>query len=169
MRFITLDANQKVVSYRLAETIVDGEIESEIGEIDQIRQADGSFITPVPPPPTLDDIKNAKIAQLTDFNNQSSLTFTSYALGSVHTYLADDGAMGKFNAKYAFVNNVIYDNSPINWYTIEEGGVIHTKDQFNQVWLDGQNYINVNFNKWDSLVKQVKACTTVEQVNAIVW
>jgi hypothetical protein len=118
---------------------------------------------------SLEDVQNAKIAQLTEFEQQASATFQSSALGSVHTYLSDEKAMGKFNAEYTFVNSAEYDGLPILWYTIEEGGVVHTKEQFNQVWLDGRNYIAANFNKWDSLVKQVKACTSVEQVNAIKW
>lgn len=118
---------------------------------------------------SLQDVQNAKIAQLTDFNQQASSTFQSSALGSVHTYLADDGAMGKLNGEYTFINSSAYDNSPINWYTVEEGGVIHTVAQFNQVWLDGRNHMADNFAKWDTLVKQVKACTTVDAVNAINW
>lgn len=172
MRVITLDSNKKVIGVKdvLEQYVIQtNDLVSELGEMGQTKQEDGSFISPTPQPPTLDDVKNQKIAELTNTNNNANATFTSSALGTVHTYLSDDSAMGKFNAQYTFVNSAIYDNSPINWYTIEEGGVIHTKDQFNQLWLDGRNYISANFNKWDSLVKQVKACTTVEQVNAIVW
>ncbi|MDP4268436.1 MAG: hypothetical protein Q8880_13515, partial [Bacteroidota bacterium] len=53
---------------------------------------------------TLDSVKQTKINELSAINN-SNITFTSNALGTVHTYLADDSAMGKFNAEYAFVNS----------------------------------------------------------------
>jgi len=53
-RYITLDTNKKVDGVRYGDTIVDGEIESILGEIGQIQQPDGSFIndtTPLPPQP----------------------------------------------------------------------------------------------------------------------
>lgn len=125
---------------------------------------------------TLNDVKQEKINVLTTINN-SNITFTSSALGTVHTYLADDSAMAKFNAEYTYINSSSYDNSPILWYTLEEGGVNHTKDQFNQVWLEGRNFVANNFAKWDELVKKVKAITTdnqtldqaIVQVKSIVW
>jgi hypothetical protein len=158
-----------VIAIRYGSSIIDGEMQSDVGELGQILQADGTFITPAPPPPTLDDVKNAKIAELTAVNNSASASFTSTALGTSHTYLSDADAMSKFNAEYTFVNGPDWDGQPILWFTIEEGGVEHTKDQFNQVWLDGRNHVATNFNKWDSLVKQVKACTTIDEVNSIVW
>lgn len=118
---------------------------------------------------SLQDLQTAKIAQLTDFETKANESFQSSALGTPHTYLSNSDAMGKFNAEYSFVNSAAYDGLPILWFTLEEGGVVHTKDEFNQVWLDGRNFIAANFSKWDSLVKQVKACTTVDEVNAIAW
>jgi hypothetical protein len=124
--------------------------------------------------PISDDVKlanaqQAKIAELTEAESNANPTFVSSALGTSHTYLSDEKAMGKFNAEYAYVNSPAYDGQPIKWYTIEEGGVLHTKEQFNQVWLDGRSVFAASFDKWDRLVKQVKACTTVDQVNAIKW
>ena len=62
MRFITLDSNKKVIGTRTGTTIIEGEIQSDLGEIGQIQQADGSFITPattpVTPIPTLEDKVN---------------------------------------------------------------------------------------------------------------
>lgn len=62
MRFIRIDENNRVVSIRHGAEIVDGEIQSETGEIGQIMQADGTFIAPEPEPvepvPTLEDKVN---------------------------------------------------------------------------------------------------------------
>lgn len=127
---------------------------------DQISQLTGN---------TLDDIKQSKITEITNAQQNADATFQSSALGSVHTYLSDEKAMGKFNAEYTYVNSSDYDGQPILWYTIEEGGVNHTKDQFNQVWLEGRNIIANNFKKWDSLVKEIKGCTSVDEVNTIAW
>lgn len=53
MRFIKLD-NNKVISIREGVSIVEGEIQSDLGELGQIMQANGSFIndpTPIIPQP----------------------------------------------------------------------------------------------------------------------
>jgi hypothetical protein len=50
MRFIRLDSNNRIVTVREGLEIVDGEIQSNIGECGDIKQLDGSFITPPPPP-----------------------------------------------------------------------------------------------------------------------
>ena len=46
MRFITLNEQNKVVGVRDGKEIVEGEIESDIGQIGQIMQQDGTFISP---------------------------------------------------------------------------------------------------------------------------
>ena len=62
MRFIRLDENNKVVGIRIGKKIVDGEIQSDIGELGQIMQPDGTFTDPEPesatPQPTLEDKVN---------------------------------------------------------------------------------------------------------------
>lgn len=45
-RYIILDETNKVVSIRFGKSIVEGEIESVSGELGQIREASGIFITP---------------------------------------------------------------------------------------------------------------------------
>jgi len=50
MRFIRLDENNMVVSVRVGEEIVEGEIQSDTGECGQIMQPDGTFVTPEPEP-----------------------------------------------------------------------------------------------------------------------
>ena len=64
MRFIRLDNQNKIVSIRHGKSIVDGEIKSDIGELGQIMQLDGTFIndtTPIvvePPQPTNKEIND---------------------------------------------------------------------------------------------------------------
>lgn len=65
-RFITVNENNIVVGIRFGKNIVDGEIQSDIGEIGQIMQPDGTFITPEPEPvePVPYMPTNAEIAQM---------------------------------------------------------------------------------------------------------
>ncbi len=58
MRFITLHDERKVISIRCGAQAVEGEVKSDTGEIGQIMQSDGSFISPVyevEVQPTLED------------------------------------------------------------------------------------------------------------------
>lgn len=59
LRFIKLDENNKIISIRYGQEIVQGEIQSNTGELGQIMQPDGSFITPEPDPiepePTIEE------------------------------------------------------------------------------------------------------------------
>lgn len=48
-RYIRLDENNKVISVRYGKEIVDGEIQSNVGELGQIKQGD-IFVTPEPEP-----------------------------------------------------------------------------------------------------------------------
>ena len=58
-RFITLDDNNKVIIIREGNVQGVNEIESDTGEMGQILQSDGTFITPEPeviePTPTVED------------------------------------------------------------------------------------------------------------------
>ena len=68
MRFITLNSENIVIGIRFGESIVEGEIQSDTGEIDQIMQPDGTFITPavIPaiPQPTIEErLTNIEDAQ----------------------------------------------------------------------------------------------------------
>lgn len=59
MRIIRLNEYNRVVSFRYGKSIKQGEIHSDVGELGQIMQEDGTFITPEPTPtepqPTLED------------------------------------------------------------------------------------------------------------------
>ncbi len=51
MRFIKLDENNKVISIRYGKSIVEEEIQSDLGELGQIMQSDGTFIDDQTPQP----------------------------------------------------------------------------------------------------------------------
>lgn len=120
----------------------------------------------------LADAKAAKHAELMIAERNANKTFTSSALGTSHTYVRitdTDDYSSLFNAEFAWVNSALYDGNPIEWYTIEAGNVNHTKDQFNQAFVDGRSYVASNKYHRANLDAQVDACTTVDAVNAITW
>lgn len=67
-RYIILDSNNKVIAIRTGPSIVEGEIQSYIGEIGQIMQADGTFIDDPTPPPTPQPTLEEQIAALKEDN-----------------------------------------------------------------------------------------------------
>lgn len=71
-RYILLDIDNKVIGIRNGSEIVDGEIQSDIGELEQIRQPDGSFVTPEPtqtePVETLEQKLERLETQITEEN-----------------------------------------------------------------------------------------------------
>lgn len=65
MRFILLDDNKIVIGTREGEFIASGEIESNLGEIGQVMQEDGTFKTPIPIEiAQIHEPTNAEIAQM---------------------------------------------------------------------------------------------------------
>lgn len=50
-RYIRLDEDNKIIAVRYGKEIVEGEIQSDIGELGQIMQPDGTFIDADPEPP----------------------------------------------------------------------------------------------------------------------
>lgn len=117
------------------------------------------------------DAQNAKEAELDAAYAQATQTFKSSATGNPLTYLVEDGVMmSKFNAQYNYANSAMYNGNPFSFYTLEQGGVQHTKDQFLKVWQEGHDWMQAQFIKWDNKQKQRKACTTTNnQLSSIVW
>lgn len=111
--------------------------------------------------------KEAKVAQIEDLSNQYLQTFQSSALGTPHTYLSALKDIALLDGEFGYVNSQVYGGEPINWYTIEQGYVDHTAQQFIQVWLDGRNNLRTVKEKAAGLIAQVQAATTIDEVNAI--
>jgi hypothetical protein len=57
MRYIILNEQNKVIAWRTGPSIVEGEIESALGEVGQIMQQDGTFIDAPPEPETYEQAR----------------------------------------------------------------------------------------------------------------
>jgi hypothetical protein len=130
------------------------------------KYENGAFV--VDPPLVV--AQKAKIAELDAAAAEALKTCQSSALGTAHTYLTDkEEAWPLLTGEYAFVKGNDYDGNPIPWYTVEDGYVDHTADQFSQVYLDCRANVQAVKVKHDTLVRQVNAATTTAEVEAIVW
>lgn len=113
--------------------------------------------------------KQNKLSDLQTKCNNALSTFTSSALGTVHTYLSGQSDMLLIEAEDRYMNSADWDGLPVLWYTIESGDVSHSKAQMHQVYIDGRNNVQTVKYKMKNLVAQVNAATTAAQVSAIVW
>lgn len=166
MRYIRLNEENKIISIREGASIVEGEIQSNIGELGQIMQSDGTFTEPIK---AIEEVKNDKIFELQQSYYAWFTTFQSSALGSLKTYPIDEEAQKNFND---YQNRLIADPNKDSFFfkTVEDGTLVnHTRAQFLQVLEDAEIFKVNQTIKLNDLVKQVNASTTKEEVEAIVW
>jgi len=127
------------------------------------------------PAPTLDQVKAAKIAELSsDCQAQIYAGFDSSALGSVHHYPAKDKDQANMSGS---VVASLLPNLPAGWTTpfwcADSAGnwafVDHTAAQIQQAGSDAKAAILTALNKNANLAAQVNAATTETAVAAIAW
>ncbi len=141
----------------------------------------GITITPLVVP-TLDEVKQSKKDDLLNSRNIALETFTSSALGTLHTYLSRANSVPNdmllLTSEYSFVTGANYDNASIPWYTEEEGNISHTGAQIIQVYLDARLNVQTQMLHCGTLNSQIDAITisdtvteadAINSVNAIVW
>lgn len=167
MRVITLDATKKVTGYILTNeyyVLQPNDIISDIGQMGQIQQPDGSFLTPTPPPPSLSDTQVSKIAQITDLYNQKlTAGFTSnsniygYAPSDVLKFLQLDTLINKSMATF-----------PVTVHTKGNKDIQLTQTQYTQLIVDMATFAQTQDHVYHDFINRVNACTTVDGVNEVV-
>lgn len=163
----------KVLNNTITETkqVLDGyilqsnEIQSDTGELSQIMQPDGTFIDSVPP---LEQAKNSKIAQVNDLYNQHlEAGFTSSATGTPYVFGYGQTDREKFmQLAISVLSNVATFPVPIP--AKDGSNIMHDQTQYNQILIDINTFAWGAQNRLHELTAQVEACTTVDEVNAIV-
>lgn len=115
----------------------------------------------------LSDVQTSKLAQINDLYNQKLAEgFTSSASGTEHAFSYSSGDVLKFLQLDVDVKD---GNSPIPIPIPAKDGVVpHTIDQYAQLKKDISAFAWSMQNKYHSFIDQVNACTTVDQVNAVV-
>ena len=117
-------------------------------------------------------LQYAKNAKKTELNMKCDLTitggFTSSALGVEHTYqslLVDEVWLNATINRFAIDPNF----TTVNYKTIDSGYLLHTKEQFNQVFIDGHAWGDSQISKLNNLKAQVDAATDKAGVDAVTW
>jgi hypothetical protein len=118
---------------------------------------------------SLDEIKAQKISELDQTCNQTILSgFTSSALGDPHEYDFDyeaqqnlAGMLSLFNADATITD--------VTWKTKDAGPLVHTKEQFLQLYKDGFDFKNSNIGKYWTLKAQVLSAGDKAGVDSVTW
>jgi len=171
MKVITLDSNKKIISVKNvgdAYVLGIGDLVSDLGEMGQIQQVDGSFITPMPPAPSLLDTQTSKIAQIQDLYNQAlSVGFTSSATGEPIQFAYGISDQNKF-LKLLVTITAGMVTYPVTVYAKNTTTYSLTQQQVMQLYKDVSTFEMGLEATLHTFINQVQACTTVDQVNAIV-
>lgn len=120
---------------------------------------------------TLDDVKASKLTELQAARDAEIYSsFTSTALDGVtpKTYNYDRDAAANFDKK-ATLLGIAPSITTVTWYTVEDGFVDHTREQFVQVCLDGGAHEETLKMRYFTLEAQVKAAVDIASADAIVW
>lgn len=119
------------------------------------------------PEPTLDDMKLAKIAALSnDCKSTIESGFTSSALGAPHFYNSEP------ENQLNLIGAVLLNQS-IAYTCTDENGVKqpiqHSAEQIKQVLSDGAAVKETAIARYHELVEQVNAASTIEDVEQVDW
>jgi hypothetical protein len=118
----------------------------------------------------LEIAKAVKNAELESAYNQTTSFIQSSALGTPHTYVirnGNDDYSAFFNSQFQFILSTYYDGSPFMWFTLENGDVSHTKDQFAQVYTEIHNHTQTARTQKKDYQTQIAGCLSVTALNNI--
>ena len=125
--------------------------------------AQGNTPTPVP----LDIYKNNQRGKISSACS-STITggFQSSALGAAHTYPSDSTTQGNVDRiAISGAGGSVWCGDSSNIWSFAQ----HTAAQVSQVQKDMVAFIQTQQTKYSTLVAQITAATTVEQVEAVNW
>lgn len=116
----------------------------------------------------LAEAKTTKGEVLKEKANETILAgFKSSALGTEHSYSFDFEAQINLLGIKGMLSDPSFQG--MSWSTWEQGDVLHTKEQLQQLWDDGMGHKMFHQQRYWDLKRQVEAATTREDVTQINW
>jgi len=123
----------------------------------------------VDPEVELQNAKENKILELNFLCNQVILGgYNSNCTGENHRYKFDEEYQRNFGLAIGAVS-VSPDIENIPWPTVDSGILVHSRENFIQLYLDGKAFMEGNLYRYFGMKTQVLACTEISQVNEFVW
>lgn len=121
------------------------------------------YIVPIPKPPTLDELKQAKLEEL-----QSARDLEEEDPVATSKGIFEFDAISRVRLSNAMLS--MTDDTEIrNWTTYDNKVVNMTKSDFNEIFAMAAQRSDISFSKYNSLKVKVLACTTKEEIDAISW
>ncbi|HLO11494.1 MAG TPA: hypothetical protein VK190_04495 [Pseudoneobacillus sp.] len=120
-------------------------------------------------PPTLDELKQQKIAELEEAYVNSFTIFTSSALGEVKTYPINKEAQDNLDK---LQRRLIADpnKDSFYFYTVEDATlVLHNKVQFLQLLEDAETFEITQHLKFNDLKNKVLIAEYEDEIDAVIW
>ncbi|QYR20794.1 hypothetical protein KZ483_24040 [Paenibacillus sp. sptzw28] len=157
-----------------------GEVEAAnmllLSETDDVQLGDvydgTAWTRPVPPPPSLDEVKANKLAELEAARDNviySSFTSTALDGATPKTYNYDKKAADNFRAQGTLLS-LDPTITSVDWYVIEDAAFTsHSRDQFIQVIKDGATHDKSQQMKYFVLEAQVKSAEDSATIESIIW
>lgn len=176
MRVIGLDSNKTVVEVKNVldnYLLQNNELISDIGEIGQVQQPDGGFITPIPPMPTLQDTKNSKILEMTQaYETDIYGIFTSTAFDgkTEETYSCSATDQVRINGEVTTALAVLagYSTEKISWKNVNQFECVewHPKNMVT-LGTDLHAFVTDRTNYIEALTAYINSLTTIDDVNKV--
>jgi len=118
---------------------------------------------------TLDELKEAKVAQLNEACFYAITSgFESDALGEVHSYPSDTEAQN--NLGFAIKRLELEpEGTTVDFKTLDAGYLLHTLPQLHEVFKDGFDCMQLFISRYNELKEQVNGATTKDEVDSINW
>ncbi|HBY19725.1 MAG TPA: hypothetical protein DEG71_01735 [Clostridiales bacterium] len=119
----------------------------------------------------LKNAKDAKISELNTLCNQTILGgFVSNCLGENHTYKFDEEYQRNFGLAIGAIS-ISSDIIEIPWPTVDSGILVHNRENFIQLYLDGKAFMESNLYRYFGMKAQIldNSVNSIELVNSFVW
>ena len=125
--------------------------------------------TPIPDSVKLPFERQSKIQELNIACNQDILSgFSSSAIGEKHEYKFDYEYQGNFDKKLGILS-MIPTIQTVDWPTKDAGIITHTREQFLQVCLDGQSWIESNLFRYFRMKAEIEVMENIDEIASVKW
>jgi|GEM_PF-3572671 len=125
--------------------------------------------TPIPDSVKLPFERQSKIQELNTACNQEILNgFNSSVLGESHDYSFDEEWQANFNRQ---MNALLLDPTieSVNWVTKDSGIILHTRQQFIDLYKESNFFINEKIGRYHTLETEINNSESINDIISIQW
>ena len=114
-------------------------------------------------------MQESKIEEINTACNLEILSgFSSSATGEEHLYKFDYEYQGNFDKKLGILS-MVPTIQTVDWPTKDSGVLTHTREQFLQVCLEGQSWIESNLFRYFRMKAEIEGMQSIDEVTSVKW